>query len=383
MSAFGSPTAAKNVFINDIKLILTHSIIEDSIDKLTITNHLRNENPSPPINNSLPSQTKEQQLTFIDKILQRLRENGNVENKLNIKSLINAPNSSSSNQQQKSNDLQFLSVIRSQKNDLQKGLESALKECEQSGGCNALNKMIQSEQTTLRQKNEVSLMVKQLKNKSECLQNTKQGEEKQFKSDAINYQKRIVDLKEQIRCMKKQIDIDQKLKKHEITAQLNTMHRQHKILDQTLENKLEDIQSELKRERATFKATQNFLKSKFKVLESDSVQWQRKYDEETTAHKAKLQQITNKREVTLSALQEAQIEFDREQSIYEQRIESERKKKEMEERVYFSAILIQKMTRGFLLRRRLKRERDSKKKKKGKKGKKGKDGKKKGKKSKK
>ena len=32
-----------NTFLNDIKMILTHSIIEDCIDKLTIINHLRNE----------------------------------------------------------------------------------------------------------------------------------------------------------------------------------------------------------------------------------------------------------------------------------------------------------------------------------------------------
>lgn len=374
---FGATSTAKNVFINDIKLILTHSIIENSIDKLTIINHLRNEQVASPINSesqyertqNTEKNQKKLEINAINKMLHKLKENGNAEKKLNIESLVNASNSSSSNQ--KSNKLQFLSVIRCKKKALQKVLESALKECEMSGGCQSLNKMIQSEQTTLRQRNEMFAMVKQLKNKSKCLQNRAQCEEKEFKSDSIHFQKRIVSLKEQISSQKKQIEIDQKLKKYELTAQLNTNQRQNKILEQSLNNKLEEIRKELKREKETFKATQKFLKKKFKVLESECIQWQQKYDDETTTHKNALQQITNKREVTLCALQTAQIEYDREQTIYKQRIEAEKKKKALEEKVYFSAILIQKMTRGFLVRRRLKKEKDRKKKsKKSKKGKK-------------
>ena len=109
----------------------------------------------------------------------------------------------------------------------------------------------------------------------------------------------------------------------------------------------------------------------------DTRKWQDKYTKETTELKDILGVVREKRETTLTALKEAEIEYGREKAIYDSRLEEERKKKEMEEKVYSSAILIQKMTRGFLCRLKLTREKEAKTKKKGKKGgKKGKKGKK-------
>eukprot|EP01084_Bolivina_argentea_P247782 414517_1 len=106
------------------------------------------------------------------------------------------------------------------------------------------------------------VMVKQLKNKIKSIQTTIQTEETQFNSDIINSKKQISNLKEQIRSLKNQIDVDQKLKKLELTAQLNTSQRQYTIYEQQLTNSLNDIKKELNREITTFKATQMFLKNK-------------------------------------------------------------------------------------------------------------------------
>lgn len=383
--------SSSNVFVNDIKMILTHSIIEDSIDKLTIINHLRNDDPSASSLSELqkfkelnvvdavsPSQQKKQkklEINAINQIIHKLRENSNVmENKLNIQSLVNEPNSSTN---KKSKELQFLSVVRTLKNELQKSLESALKEFEVKAECASLNEIIQHEELTVQRRNEMTLMVKQIKQKIECLQTTSSSEEKQFNSDVISSKKQIVNLKEQIRALKKQIEVDQKLKKFELIAQLNTNQRQHKIAQQSLNVSLDDARKVLQREITTSKATRSFLKNKLEVLEGDSQRWQEKYSTETSALKETLNKVREKREATLSALQEAEVEYDREKSIHDSRIEEERKKKEMEEKVYSSAIRIQKMTRGFLCRLRLKREKEAKSKGKGKKGgKKGKKGKK-------
>lgn len=370
-----------NVFLNDIKMILIHSIIEDSIDKLTIINHLRYcfekdiEILSPSSNNVIsPNNIKKLEMNVINKILNKLGENNGDQNKLNIESISNLTNDSN----KKINELNK-KIILEIKNNLQKSLELSLNEVEKNGDCQKLNEIIKNEQITLQRRNEMFLMLKQLKNKMESLQITTKNEEKEFNLDCLNNKKQIISLKEEIKSLKKEIDVDQKLKKYQLIAKLNTNQRKYKINQDILNVKLSQIQKELNRENKTFKATKIFLKDKLKILENDCLKWTEKYHVETTKHKEKLNEIRKKREKTLSDLKKSEIKYDKEKTIYLERIQTEKRKKELEQKVYSSAILIQKVTRGYLCRLRLKREKEASKKK-SKKGKKG--GKKKGKKKK-
>ena len=306
-------------------------------------------------------QKKKLEINAINKILNKLRENSNDQNKLNIESISSLTNNTSNKKINESNKKHFESTIRSLKNELQKSLESSLVEFEQNSECLKLNEIIKNEEITFQRRNEMCLMLKQLKNKIESLQIITKNEEKQFNSDCMNNKKQIISLKQEIKTLKKQIDIDQNLKKYELIANLNTNQRQYKITQQSLNIKLNDIQKELNREVKTFNATKSFLRNKLQTLESQSTKWTEKYNVETTKHKENLNQIRTQREETLSTLKKSQINYDKEKAIYEERIEAERKKKELEEKVYLSAINTSSYQR-ISNRSRLKREKAASKK---------------------
>lgn len=243
-------------------------------------------------------------------------------------------------------------------------METALQESKIQNTCNSLQSEIKHEKDIIQRRDEMKKMVKNITANISNMKNNSAQEKIEFDKRMISMKSNNILLKEDISKLKQNIEVNQKLRKYELFAQLNTDKREHKIYENLLQLKFDSISEELKREQQTFQATQKYLLSKLSKCENDLQCKQKKYNAIIADEKEKLNAVKNERDATLFELQKCEKQLADEKSMYNLRIEKEKKKEELQKKIDRSAIILQRATRKFLLRKRLEKEKQKKKKKK-------------------
>jgi hypothetical protein len=318
------------------------------------------------------NQKHSSELSVVHKLLTELKENAsNLENQL----LTEVKSPSHTNSETKINNKkhhQFLTVIRQLKHETQQQLVKCLKDYELNADCKQLKQIINHAHYLLQHRNELQSMLVTYNEKIVSLKiNAKREAETSNNAIAI-CQKKIELFKKDIQHLQQKIEIDQQLEKCQLTAKLNTDRREQRFYSNLLESKLATIQQQISIEQETATATKKYLQTKLNNLDLRLQTEQTRYDSDVTENKRKLEQVRLERDQNLQQLQACEIQYNEEKTMWDARIEAERKNEELEARVHTAAITIQRITRGFLVRLRIKQAKQEKMKKKGKKGGKGK-----------
>ena len=429
--AQGTNNANNGAFIYNPRLVLCHSIIKDCIDKLIIVNYIQASANDFSVDDSVLSflNSQKQILAKYNKFLTNHLSNGTVNtmnqteitesimrdtihnNNNNNNTRIDVSGQSNKKKKQEKQEFisvsselrdrtvklteklenntkkqevssnsgqQFLSLIWKLKYTIQNDLQNALNELEYKSDCQNLKKLIDKNKLTMKKKSEISSLVENLKESIFEKKNELTNEMKNFDKKMQTMKSHFVQLKEENKKLKDKIDISQTLQENEYKAKLNTIFRRFHNMEQTLKDELQNMQVLHNTEQHSFKQTQIFFNQKLINLDQSLKKWQKKYEKDTQESTNTLEASKSEREKTLTELHKCQDEYNKEKTMYEARLEAERKKKEYEQLITKSAIMIQKVVRGFLVRNRNKSKKDKGKKgKKGKKDKKGKKGKKK------
>eukprot|EP00455_Lapot_gusevi_P035214 TRINITY_DN3897_c0_g2_i5.p1 TRINITY_DN3897_c0_g2~~TRINITY_DN3897_c0_g2_i5.p1 ORF type:complete len:368 (+),score=78.32 TRINITY_DN3897_c0_g2_i5:60-1106(+) len=241
--------------------------------------------------------------------------------------------------------------IRKEKARMFQILHRSAKELKSTSSCPTLFTTLQDEKDRESRYGNTLVYVQHLKENITTLSKSIEVEREARLQQENQARQHIARLKEELRIMKTDLSVNQRVEQAESNAKLHTQERLYRLEEQQLRQKLEDVRQRLDREIKTFKLTQDFLQRRYDKAEALLEHWTQKKENDIRQTMAQLDELSERREEVLHQLRFNEESFKREVAEKEEREEKERRKQEEYRMFIVKVVKCQAYMRGFLARR--------------------------------
>lgn len=203
----------------------------------------------------------------------------------------------------------FATRLRGETSGLARTLEHALNELVARGDCPMLRGVVEERTAAEAEREELEKRAAVLRGELAELEERTDRMRAAGDAEAVRTRAEIARLKRRLELERNNAVVATRLHADEQRARLNTQRREHADEQREAAAALEALERELEREQQGFEHTRGYLERKAARAEAELAAWGERYDGEVSAAAAGLEDLTARRESTLTRLEETELRF--------------------------------------------------------------------------
>lgn len=155
-------------------------------------------------------------------------------------------------------------------------------------------------------------------------------EKLEHQKEVAEHKAAILRLKEQILAVKSKTQIDIRYARNEAKAKRSSTARMYHQLMEEQHDRIKDLQGKCSTENKVHDETVHFLKDRYEQLQAELAEWNAKYQQDTQAKQAQLQELQERKGANAQRLENFQKRWQEEMSTIKQKEEERQRLLELE-----------------------------------------------------